>query len=60
VNFNPEIAASFSGGGFSNYFLRQMYQDYAAATFFQNLGSRYLGLYKCVCCRDQTRPILTS
>ncbi|KAI9462798.1 subtilisin-like protein [Lactarius psammicola] len=41
----PEEAASFSGGGFSNYFLRPRYQVYAVATFLRNLGTRYGGLY---------------
>jgi len=57
---NPEVAARLSGGGFSNYFPRPRYQDDAVATFLENLGSQYDGLYKCVCCCDQTGPILTS
>ncbi|KAH9083877.1 subtilisin-like protein [Lactarius deliciosus] len=42
---NPEIAASFSGGGFSAYFPRPYYQDSAVPTFLQRLGLRYSGLY---------------
>ncbi|KAF8264279.1 subtilisin-like protein [Lactarius quietus] len=42
----PEIAASFSGGGFSNYFRRQPYQDDAVKRFFRNLGSQHNGFYK--------------
>ncbi|KAF8264271.1 subtilisin-like protein [Lactarius quietus] len=41
----PEIAASFSGGGFSNYFRRQPYQDDAVKMFLGNLGSLYSGFY---------------
>ncbi|KAH8993283.1 subtilisin-like protein [Lactarius hatsudake] len=42
---NPEIAASFSGGGFSAYFPRPFYQVSAVPTFLQRLGRRYSGLY---------------
>ncbi|KAH9046862.1 subtilisin-like protein [Lactarius hengduanensis] len=42
---NPEIAASFSGGGFSVYFPRPDYQNSAVPTFLQHLGHRYSGLY---------------
>ncbi|KAF8264270.1 subtilisin-like protein [Lactarius quietus] len=42
---NPEIAARFSGGGFSNYFQREDYQDNAVQTFLENLGSKYNGFY---------------
>ncbi|KAH9176752.1 subtilisin-like protein [Lactarius sanguifluus] len=42
---NPEIAASFSGGGFSAYFPRPFYQYSAVPTFLQRLGLRYSGLY---------------
>lgn len=38
---NPEVAASMSGGGFSDHFPRPRYQDHAAATFFQQSGSEY-------------------
>ncbi|KAF8258055.1 subtilisin-like protein [Lactarius quietus] len=41
----PEVAASFSGGGFSAHFPRPPYQDLAVPTFLQNLGSQYYGLY---------------
>ncbi|KAH9059864.1 subtilisin-like protein [Lactarius vividus] len=41
----PEVAASLSGGGFSNYFSRPAYQDGAVPTYLENLGSRYDGLY---------------
>ena len=52
AGFNPEVAASFSGGGFSEYFARPKYQDYAVLPYLHNLGSQYHGLYKCV--RDST------
>ncbi|KAF8264385.1 peptidase S8/S53 domain-containing protein [Lactarius quietus] len=41
----PEWAAPFSGGGFSDYFERPIYQQKAAATFLEALGTRYKGLY---------------
>ncbi len=47
----PEVAAPFSGGGFSNYFPRQRYHG-AVSTYLQQLGSKYDGMYKCVFCRD--------
>ncbi|KAF8267520.1 subtilisin-like protein [Lactarius quietus] len=42
----PEIAAGFSGGGFSNYFPRQDYQDDAVQKFLGNLGNQYNGFYR--------------
>ncbi|KAH9158670.1 peptidase S8/S53 domain-containing protein [Lactarius sanguifluus] len=45
TEFEPEIAASISGGGFSDYFERPSYQAGAVSTFLQDLGNRYLGLY---------------
>jgi hypothetical protein len=44
----PEWAAAFSGGGFSDYFERPFYQKRAAATYLKALGTQYQGLYKCV------------
>ncbi|KAI9452652.1 subtilisin-like protein [Lactarius psammicola] len=41
----PEVAASFSGGGFSDYFERPPYQIQVVPTFLGNLGSQYRGLY---------------
>ncbi|KAH9165902.1 subtilisin-like protein [Lactarius sanguifluus] len=41
----PEVAASLSGGGFSNLFSRPAYQGHAVATYLENLGSQYDGLY---------------
>ncbi|KAH9071520.1 subtilisin-like protein [Lactarius deliciosus] len=45
TSFMPEVAASFSGGGFSEYFLRPGYQQQAVSTFLDNLGQQYSGLY---------------
>ncbi|KAI9438831.1 subtilisin-like protein [Lactarius indigo] len=42
---NPEVAASLSGGGFSNIFRRPPYQENAVKIFLQNLGGKYDGLY---------------
>ncbi|KAF8258755.1 subtilisin-like protein [Lactarius quietus] len=42
---NPEVAASISGGGFSNYFLRPPYQKVAVPSFLENLGNTYAGSY---------------
>ncbi|KAH9058057.1 subtilisin-like protein [Lactarius vividus] len=41
----PEVAASLSGGGFSNYFLRPDYQDDVVGIFLRRLGSKYDGMY---------------
>ncbi|KAH9030566.1 peptidase S8/S53 domain-containing protein [Lactarius hengduanensis] len=41
----PEVTASFSGGGFSEYFEHPKYQKQAVSTFLQDLGSGYQGLY---------------
>ncbi|KAH8997701.1 subtilisin-like protein [Lactarius hatsudake] len=45
ISSEPEVAAKFSGGGFSDYFKRPTYQEEAVSTFLQDLGSRYQGLY---------------
>jgi len=42
---NPEVAASLSGGGFSNYFPRPSYQDGAVSSYLQSIGSQYSGLF---------------
>ncbi|KAF8491622.1 subtilisin-like protein [Russula emetica] len=42
---NPEVAANFSGGGFSNYFARPSYQDRAVSSYLQNIGRQYSGLF---------------
>lgn len=48
---DPEIAASLSGGGFSNYFPRPPYQAEAVPPFLQTIGNMYQGLFKFVHCR---------
>ncbi|KAH8991273.1 subtilisin-like protein [Lactarius akahatsu] len=45
TSFTPEVAASLSGGGFSEYFSRPGYQQQAVSTFLDNLGQQYSGLY---------------
>ncbi|KAH9159906.1 subtilisin-like protein [Lactarius sanguifluus] len=45
TGYNPEIAASRSGGGFSMYFPRPSYQNNAVPTFLLNLGGQYNGLF---------------
>jgi hypothetical protein len=46
TGINPEVAVSFSGGGFSRYFARPSYQDKAVQSFLTGLGTTYQGLYK--------------
>ena len=58
--YDPEEAADLSGGGFSDYFPREDYQDKVVTTYLQNLGDQYMGSYKYVCCCDQSRPLLIS
>ncbi|KAF9522419.1 peptidase S8/S53 domain-containing protein [Crepidotus variabilis] len=41
----PEVAVSFSGGGFSRYFARPSYQNTDVSTFLTGLGTKYSGLY---------------
>lgn len=55
----PEVAASLSGGGFSNIFDRPPYQKKVVPDFLLKLGSKYAGLYKCIFCCDLTWTILT-
>ena len=56
---NPEVAASLSGGGFSNYFVRPEYQAKVVPAFLQNIHDMYDGFYKFVHCRCSSWPILT-
>ncbi|KAH9059177.1 subtilisin-like protein [Lactarius vividus] len=42
---SPEVAASLSGGGFSNYFERPPYQANVVPPFLQTLGDKYQGYY---------------
>ncbi|KAH8983898.1 subtilisin-like protein [Lactarius hatsudake] len=41
----PEVAASISGGGFSDHFKRPNYQEQAVTAFLQHLGNQYQGQY---------------
>ena len=45
---NPEVAAPYSTGGFSNYFGRPTYQDAAVIEYFSYLGNQNAGYYKWV------------
>ncbi|KAH9068090.1 subtilisin-like protein [Lactarius deliciosus] len=45
TSHDPEIAASLSGGGFSNYFPRPLYQAEAVPPFLQTIGNMYQGLF---------------
>ncbi|KAH9011317.1 subtilisin-like protein, partial [Lactarius pseudohatsudake] len=45
TGYNPEVAASLSGGGFSVYFPRPPYQNNAVPTFLRSLGGQYYGFY---------------
>ncbi|KAI0048738.1 subtilisin-like protein [Auriscalpium vulgare] len=42
---NPEVAASLSSGGFSNYFPRPSYQDAQVTSFIKSIGTSFSGLY---------------
>ncbi|KAJ7036507.1 peptidase S8/S53 domain-containing protein [Mycena alexandri] len=42
---NPEVAISFSGGGFSRYFAQPSYQAAAVSSFLTRLGTKFAGLY---------------
>ncbi|KAG0085612.1 hypothetical protein BGZ93_000543 [Podila epicladia] len=41
----PEVAASFSGGGFSRYFDRPSYQNQAVSAYLAKLGNRDAGKF---------------
>ncbi|KAI9438861.1 peptidase S8/S53 domain-containing protein [Lactarius psammicola] len=45
TGYEPEEAARFSGGGFSDYFERPKYQQQAVPAYLQHLGSQYQGFY---------------
>ena len=44
-NVEPERAARFSSGGFSDRFERPGYQDLAVKTYLQQLGSKWAGFF---------------
>ena len=43
---NPEVAVSFSSGGFSRLFPAPAYQTKAVSKYLEGLGTKYEGLYK--------------
>ncbi|RPD69218.1 family S53 protease-like protein [Lentinus tigrinus ALCF2SS1-7] len=46
TGFNgPEVAADFTGGGFSNIFPRPAYQNAAVESYLNTIGSTYAGLF---------------
>ncbi|KAJ3771982.1 family S53 protease [Lentinula raphanica] len=45
TGINPEVASTFSGGGFSNYFSRPSYQDSVVSSYLSSIGSTNEGLY---------------
>ncbi|KAH9015223.1 subtilisin-like protein [Lactarius pseudohatsudake] len=45
TEYDPEVVAPLSGGGFSDHFPRPVYQDVAVAAFFERQGTQYAGLY---------------
>ncbi|KAH9053376.1 subtilisin-like protein [Lactarius vividus] len=45
TDYDPEVAAPLSGGGFSDYFPRPAYQDAAVSAFLERQGTQYAGLY---------------
>jgi hypothetical protein len=54
MGYLTEVAATSSGGGFSDYFLRPDYQQEAVSSFLQvqTLDNLYDGFYKCARIRD--------
>ncbi|KAI0029548.1 subtilisin-like protein [Vararia minispora EC-137] len=45
TSVNPEVAASLSSGGFSNYFAQPSYQTSSVATFLNAIGTQFNGLF---------------
>ena len=43
---DPEVAASLSGCGFSNYLSRPSYQDDTVLVFLEHPSKEFAGLYK--------------
>jgi tripeptidyl-peptidase-1 len=46
TRYLPEVAADFSGGGFSDHFQRPDYQQQVASTFLKGLGNLYQGQFR--------------
>ncbi|KAH9029799.1 subtilisin-like protein [Lactarius deliciosus] len=45
TDYDPEVAAPLSGGGFSDHFPRPAYQEVAVSAFLSRQGTQYAGLY---------------
>ncbi|KAH9172024.1 subtilisin-like protein [Lactarius sanguifluus] len=45
TDYDREVAAPFSGGGFSDHFPRPVYQDVAVSAFLVRQGTQYSDLY---------------
>ena len=48
TKISPEVAVSFSGGGFSNYFAKPSYQSTTVSNYLTSIGTKNQGLFKCV------------
>ena len=56
----PEVAARFSGGGFSNYFEQPSYQAAAVSGYLASLGTTWAGRYKCGCVSESFIVVITE
>ena len=56
TQFNPEIAANLSGGGFSFYLQTPDYQYEEVMKYVQRYQEFHEGLYKCAHYRDLAHP----
>ena len=59
-NFNPEVAANLSGGGFSFYFDRPQYQRRAVLKYLRLYPNLHDGLFKCGHCHAHCRDLALS
>ena len=48
MGLRPERGSPRSGGGFSAFFDREVYQNDAVTAYLRELKSEYAGRYKCV------------
>jgi tripeptidyl-peptidase-1 len=58
TGYAPDSAATFSGGGFSNYFERPPFQKKAVPDYLEQLDYREINFYKCVYFCDLTSLML--